>query len=75
MLAHTIDAVETIKKHMTELLAGLSLKPLKTGYDSLILRKNNFDQYLMGRFILDEDKPLREALLRQHIMDPREKAL
>jgi predicted adenylyl cyclase CyaB len=75
LLAHTIDAVESIKTRMSEMLSSLSLNPLKTGYDSLILRKNNFDQYLMGRFILDEDKPMREALLRQHAFQQREKAL
>lgn len=56
LLANNKNNVDEIKKGMESLLSDLSLKALKTGYDSLILRKNNFEQYLQGRFILDEDK-------------------
>lgn len=42
-------------------LKDLDLKPLKTGYDALILRKLNFEQYIQGRFILEEDKYLRKT--------------
>ena len=56
LLANDSSKIDETKKEMESLLSGLSLKALKTGYDSLILRKNNFGQYLRGRFILDEDK-------------------
>jgi adenylate cyclase class IV len=65
-LAQTVDSVDTIKAQMEELLLPLSLKPLQTGYDSLMLRKHNFKQYLQGRFVLDEDKLLRKKALAQN---------
>lgn len=56
LMAATIDNLAAIKKEMEHLLRDLSLKPLKTGYGTLLLRKNDFEHYLLGRFILDEDK-------------------
>ena len=60
LMADSIAHLDSIKKEMQQLLKGLSLKPLKTGYGTLLLRKNNFDCYLLGRFILDKDKVLRK---------------
>ena len=57
MAANTIS-LDAITNRMRALLAPLHLKPLKTGYDSLILRKQNFSQYLRGRFVLEEDKQI-----------------
>jgi predicted adenylyl cyclase CyaB len=59
-VATNTDDIEVIKEQMQSILLPLSLKPLQTGYDSLVLRKQNFDEYLQGRFILDEDKRLRK---------------
>ncbi len=61
LMADSKKNIDTITTKMKELLLPLSLKPLSTGYDSLILRKNNFEEYLQSRFILEEDKPLRKA--------------
>jgi adenylate cyclase class IV len=48
--------IEDTAARMRTFLKGLPLEPLKTGYDSLVLRKQNFEQYLRGRFVLEEDK-------------------
>jgi adenylate cyclase class IV len=52
VMASNIDNIVCIQEM---LLAGLKLKPLLTGYDALILRKQNFKQYVQGRFVLKED--------------------
>lgn len=56
IMSSNTDNIDLITNQMKAILAPLYLKPLKTGYDSLILRKQNFSQYLQGRFILEEDK-------------------
>ncbi len=58
MAKDTLGLTE-IKDSMEALLASLTLKPIKTVYDSLILRKHNFPLYLKSRFILEEDKKFR----------------
>ncbi len=56
-MAHNTDELSSIETAMKEFIAPLSLKPFKTGYGTLLLRKHNFAQYLKSRFILPEDKP------------------
>lgn len=56
LMATTVENVAPIKQEMQEFLSPLSLEPLKTGYGTLMVRQNNFEQYLLGRFILPEDK-------------------
>jgi hypothetical protein len=56
LMAQSAHDVDTIKQDMQAFLKDLELKPLKTGYGTLLMRKNNFSQYLKGRFILKEDK-------------------
>ena len=56
------DSISSTTAYMQEILKGLPVKPLKTGYDSLILRKQNFQQYLQSRFVLKEDKALKNNL-------------
>ena len=56
LMAQNIENLAYIKQDMEKLLSNLSLKPLKTGYGTLLLRKNNFEHYLKGRFILKEDR-------------------
>jgi len=61
LMAKTPEHVAEVKTEMDQVLAGLELKRVKTSYDVLLLRKNNFEQYLQSRFILDEDKALKGA--------------
>lgn len=56
LMADTADDLSVVKRSMQQLIAGLDLTPLKTGYCTLLLRKKNFEHYLLGRFILEEDK-------------------
>jgi len=56
LMADTAEDIEAVKVRMLKTLEGLPLKPFKTGYDSLILKKQNFAQYVQGRFALKEDK-------------------
>lgn len=59
LMASNLDTLAATKKEMEALLSGLSLKPLTTGYDTLILREHHFNDYIQARFIMDEDKHLR----------------
>jgi adenylate cyclase, class 2 len=54
-MAHNTNTLDEVKKQMADLVKNLSLKPLKTGYDALLLRKQNFQLYLQSRFALQED--------------------
>ena len=56
MMAEDTSRLESVRARMQEVLKDLNLNPLRTGYDSLVLRKHNFAQYLQGRFILEEDE-------------------
>ena len=56
LMVSSIENLAAIKLQMQQLLKGLDLKPLRTGYGTLLLRKKHFEQYLLGRFILEEDK-------------------
>ena len=56
LMASTLDNLDSIKNQMQQLLLGLDLAPLKTGYGTLLLRKKDFAHYLLGRFILEEDR-------------------
>jgi len=58
VMASNINNIDSVKEKMQMLLADLKLKPLLTGYDALILRKQNFKQYIQGRFALKEDLEL-----------------
>lgn len=62
LMAKTAENLEAVKQEMELFLAGLQLRPLRTGYGTLLLRKNNFAQYLQGRFILEEDKAYRRQV-------------
>ncbi len=60
IMASNINDLDLIKNRMLEILKELQLMPLKTGYSALLLKKQNFKQYVQGRFILEEDKVYRE---------------
>jgi len=65
LMANTAENLETITHNMRALLKNLNLKPLHTGYGTLLLRKKDFKTYLLGRFILEEDKI--------HAIEPKKK--
>jgi adenylate cyclase, class 2 len=65
LMAEKSDDIEAVKNRMITILHGLPLKPFKTGYDSLILKKTNFVQYVQGRFALEEDKVAYKKFLAQ----------
>lgn len=56
LMANSIENLKTVKIEMQQLLKGLSLEPVKIGYCSAIVRKQNFELYLLGRFLPEEDK-------------------
>lgn len=56
LMADTIEALAAVKQQMQLLIKGLDLVQLRTGYGTLLLRKKHFEHYLLGRFILEEDK-------------------
>ena len=60
-MANTIEDLAAVKQQMQQLIKGLDLAPLKTGYGTLLLRKKHFEHYLQGRFILEEDKIYRKS--------------
>jgi predicted adenylyl cyclase CyaB len=53
--ASSNEDMEKIKEEMREKLKGLNLKLITTGYNELYWRKNNFELYLQGRYLLEED--------------------
>lgn len=61
LMADTAENIAHIKQEMLALIQGLELKSIKTGYINLLLRKKDFAHYLMGRFIMDEDKAHRKS--------------
>lgn len=56
LMAYTADGLEKVKQEMQFLLFDLKLKPIGAGYSSLMLKKNDFDCYVQGRYALKEDK-------------------
>ena len=62
LMASSIEDLAVVKQQMQQLIKGLDVAPLKTGYGTLLLRKKDFEHYLLGRFILEEDKIHRECL-------------
>lgn len=56
LMADTAENVALVKQEMLLLLEGLDLKAIKTGYINLLLRKKDFEHYLLGRFLLEEDR-------------------
>lgn len=56
LMVQNTENIEVIKQEMELVLAGLNLKQLRTGYGTLLLRKKDFNHYLLGRFILEEDR-------------------
>jgi len=61
LMANSTEGIESIKQEMHCALAGLKVKPSTVGYDSLQMKKNNFQQYLRGRFVLEADKTACEG--------------
>lgn len=61
LMAENVDNLVLVKHQMQTMLKGLDLEPLKAGYGTMLLRKSNFEQYLLGRFVLEEDKIHRKS--------------
>ena len=57
LMAQSTEGIEAIKQEMQCTLAGLKIKPSKVGYDTLQMKKTNYQQYLRGRFV-SELEPL-----------------
>jgi len=56
--------LEEIKNEMRKRLKGLKLKLITTGYNEVYWRKYNFNLYLQGRYLFEEDyKKYRPKLL------------
>lgn len=58
-LAKRTDNLSNIKEEMRARLIGLDLKPIPTGYNELYWKKHNFDLYLKGKYLLEEDKQFK----------------
>lgn len=56
IMAFDLSNLDALKNQILEVLKELQLTPLKTGYAALQLKKQDFKQYVQGRFILEEDK-------------------
>ena len=54
-LASEEDDIEKIKNEMREKLSNLKLKLITTGYNEVYWRKYNFNLYLQGRYLFEED--------------------
>lgn len=54
-MASLEDNLEKIKDEMREKLRDLNLKLITTGYNEVYWRKYNFNLYLQGRYLLEED--------------------
>lgn len=56
LMTENADDLEQVKVHMRQLLYGLELCPMKLGYGSLLLRKNDYQCYKKGRYALAEER-------------------
>jgi adenylate cyclase class IV len=56
LMAEKSDDLEEVKNRMRLALAGLKLKPLRLGYCSQVVKKQNFECYRRGRYVLPEDR-------------------
>ncbi len=55
LLASKEENLEEIKEEMRERIRGLRLKLITTGYNEVYQRKHNFNLYLQGRYLFEED--------------------
>jgi adenylate cyclase class IV len=55
LMASPEDNLEEIKNEMRERLSGLQLKLITTGYNEVYWRKYDFNLYLKGRYLFEED--------------------
>ncbi|HUW21444.1 MAG TPA: CYTH domain-containing protein [Candidatus Bathyarchaeia archaeon] len=54
-LVSTDENIEKIKKEMITRLKNLKIKHLNVGYNEIYWRKHNFNLYLQGLYLLEED--------------------
>ncbi len=50
------EDLEAVKMRMREKLKGLNLKKITTGYNEIYWREHNFELYMQGKYLLEEDK-------------------
>lgn len=55
-----LQEAERLKEQIREIAKTLNLKLITTGYNELYWRKHNFELYLQGKFLLEEDKPKKQ---------------
>lgn len=58
LMAENTNDLEEVKASMHQLLHELELRPLRLGYCTLLMQKNDFECYKKGRFALSEDRYL-----------------
>jgi adenylate cyclase, class 2 len=56
LMANNENNIEKVKRDMRAALVGLKLEPIRSGYCELIVKKHDFDCYLQGRYVLEEDR-------------------
>jgi predicted adenylyl cyclase CyaB len=61
LMTNNENNIEKVKYDMRAVLAGLNLEPVKSGYCELIVKKHDFDCYLQGRYVLEEDRSALHA--------------
>ena len=67
LMANSIKNIDLVREQMVAMVSDLDLVPINTGYIELLLRKNNFERYLSGRFVLEEDKHYKQQLLGSRV--------
>jgi hypothetical protein len=55
-MAQDADDLEDVKRDMQCALADLPLQPTRIGYCALLLKQNEYDCYIQGRYALKSDK-------------------
>lgn len=58
-LTEETTELESIKQEMRKKLKGLGLRPITVGYNELYWRKKDFNLYMQGKYILEQDKILK----------------
>ncbi len=65
-LASERDDLEEIKREMRKRLKDLKLKLITTGYNEVYWRKHNFNLYLQGRYLFEEDYEKHRPSSKNH---------
>jgi len=63
LMTNSADELEAVKARMRRALEGLNLKPLERGYAAMLLRKNDFKNYIKGRYVCEADRAPQDKIL------------